>query len=179
MIEPFLFLMNGELEKPAYCEIAPVEFKNPNRVLSLVPVTSRILTLDRDFYTEEEIEADKTIWKSAYENTLKNQIRKNTDNDFISVRSNKTDVPCAAAFMLKGREKMFKALDINIENYYIIFITPDEVLFAEKAKYKPTQIRKVTANIKNKLNSLCPQNPPTLAVEVFEYDEENSKYVEI
>lgn len=179
MIEPFLYTISGELEDPAYCEPTPVEFKNPNRVLTLVPVTSRILTLDRDFYSKEEIKADKMILKAARENTMKSQIRKNTDNDFISIRSNKTEIPCVAAFMLQNREKLFKALNIEIDDYYVVFITPDEILFAEKAKYKPTQIRKVTANIRNKLNSLCQDNTPILATEVFEYDKEQSKYVEI
>lgn len=179
MVEPFLYTINRELEDPAYCEPAPVEFKNPNHVLTLVPVTSRILTLDRDFYSKEEIKADKMILKAARENTMKSQIRKNTDNDFISIRSNKTEIPCVAAFMLQNREKLFKALNIEIDDYYVVFITPDEILFAEKAKYKPTQIRKVTANIRNKLNSLCQDNTPILATEVFEYDKEQSKYVEI
>lgn len=179
MVEPFMYIFEGELEAPEYSEPAPVEFKNPTRMLSLIPITSRILSLDRTPYTIEELEADKSILKSAYENTSKNKIRKNTDNDFISVRSAKTDVPCVAAFMLKSREKLFAVLDITIDDYYIIFITPDEVLFAEKAKFKPTQIKKVTSNIKNKMNSLFPDGSPILSTEVFVYDQENEKYIEV
>lgn len=179
MIEPFLYVMNGTLEEPAYYEIAPVEFKNPMNSLTLVPITSRILSMDREFYTTDEIKADPNIMRMANENMIKNQIRKNTDNDFISIRSNKTDVPCAAVFLLPNREKMFKALGIDINDYYVIFITSDEVLFAEKAKFKPTQIRKLTANMKNKMTSLCPNGSPILCTEVFQYDQETSKYIEV
>ena len=180
MTEPFLYIINGTPDKPIYSETAPVQFKNPTKSLSLIPMTSRIMSMDRGFFTIDEINNDKSILKTAYENTAKNKIRKNTDNDFISVRSSKTEVPCAAAFMLRGKDKLFKALEINISEYYIIFITPDEVLFAEKQKFKPTQIKKITANIKNKLKSLFTgDNDPVLAVEVFVYDETQNEYIEV
>ena len=178
MTEPFMYIFNGELEKPIYSNPAPVEFKNPMKILSLMPITSRILSLDRQPFTTEEIENDPDILKMAYDNTSKNKIRKNTDNDFISVRSSKTDVPCTAAFMLNSKHKLFAALNIDIDDYYIIFITPDEVLFADKSKFKPTQIKKVTTNIKNKMTAIC-SDSPILAAEVFIYDKDEDKYVEV
>jgi len=179
MIEPYLYVFDGMLDKPLYSELAPVEFKNPNRMLSLIPMTNRILTLNREPFTVDEIEANRTILQQAYENTTKNKLRKNTDNDFISIRSNETEVPCAAGFLIPTKSKLFTALNIDINNYYIIFITPDEVLLANKEKFKPTQIRKVTANIKNKMNSLFTADSPILCTEVFTYVAEEDKYVEI
>lgn len=178
MTEPFMYIFEGELEKPEYSEPAPIEFKNPMRMLSLMPITSRILSLDRTPYTIDELKDNPDILKMAYENTSKNKIRKNTDNDFISVRSSKTEVPCTAAFMLNSKHKLFSALNIDIDDYYIIFISPDEVLFADKTKFKPTQIKKVTINIKNKMTTIC-NDSPVLATEVFVYDKDNDKYVEI
>ena len=77
MTEPFMYIFNGELEKPIYSNPAPVEFKNPMKILSLMPITSRILSLDRQPFTTEEIENDPDILKMAYDNTSKNKIRKN------------------------------------------------------------------------------------------------------
>lgn len=179
MVEPYLYVFDGMLDKPLYSELAPVEFKNPQKMLSLMPMTSRILTLGREPFTVDEIEKDSSILKQSYENTTKNKLRKNTDNDFISIRSNETEIPCAAGFLIPSRQKLFTALNIDINDYYIVFITPDEVLLADKQKFKPTQIRKVTANIKNKMNSLFTADSPILCTEVFIYDSEADKYVEI
>ena len=178
MTEPFIIPILGEPEN-AYFDTAPIDFKNPVETISLIPMTSRILTGDRAFYTKDEIENNKNILKEAYDNTNKNPLRRNTDNDFISVRSNKTGVPCTALFMSKNRERTFKALDININDFYIIFITMDEVMFAEKANYKPTQIKKIITNIKNKMSSLCPDGNPILSTKIFEYDAEVCRYIEV
>lgn len=178
MTEPFMYLIDGALEEPLYCEPAPVDFKNPLNRMSLVPMTSRIMSMDRGFYTSEEVRADGGILKSAYRNTLSNRVSRNTDNDFVSIRSDKTEMPCAAAFMLSSREKLFDALGIAVDDYYVIFITSDEVMFAKKSDFKPTQIRKVTANIRNKLNSLFPDNSPVLRTEVFVYDRDERRYKE-
>lgn len=179
MTEPFLYTLNNIPDDSAYYEIAPVQFKNPNKSLYLIPLTSKILASTRGFYTKEEIDENKSIIKSAYDNTAKNQLRKNTDNDFISIRSNKTDIPCAATFMTPNRHRLFKAIEIDITDYYIIFITADEVLLAEKATIKPTQIRKVLNNIKNKMTSLFPQASPVLTTTIFVYNMEDDCYVEI
>ena len=80
--------------------------------------------------------------------------------------------------MLNSKHKLFAALNIDIDDYYIIFITPDEVLFADKSKFKPTQIKKVTTNIKNKMTAIC-SDSPILAAEVFIYDKDEDKYVEV
>ena len=179
MTEPFLYLISRELDPPFYCERAPVDTRDPSQGLWLVPMTSRILSNDRGFYTDDELETDKLILKSANANTLKNRICKSTDNEFLSVRSNKGEVPCAAMFMLKGRSKIFEAIKIDPKDYYIIFITADEVMFAEKSKYKPTQIKKVLASIKNKMNSLFPDASPVLSTAIFEYNPEVSRYIEV
>ena len=178
MTEPFMIPILGEPEN-AYFDKAPVDFKNPVETISLIPMTSRILAGDRPLYTADEVKNDSNILKYAYENTQKNQLRKNTDNDFISVRSNKTNIPCTALFMSKNREKTFVALGIDIKDYYIIFITMDEIMFAEKKNYKPSQIKKIITNIKNKMNSLCPDANPVLSTKIFEYDCEVNRYIEI
>lgn len=169
MIEPFLYLINRRLEDGIYSEKAPADFKDPDQGLYMIPMTSRVLAGDRGFYTEAEIAADKAIMDAARANTRKNQIRKNVDNDFISIRSSQTGMPCAVIFMLKSREKTFEKIGIDPEKYYMMFITADEALFAEKAKYKPTQIRKILSNIKNKMNSTYPDASPVLSTAIFEY----------
>ena len=52
-------------------------------------------------------------------------------------------------------------------------------MFAEKSKYKPTQIKKVLASIKNKMNSLFPDASPVLSTAIFEYNPEVSRYIEV
>ena len=179
MNEPFLYLIAQPLEPPYYCEKAPVEFRNPVMGLYVIPMTSRILSGDRDFFTEGEIRADKSILKAAGSNTAKSSIRKNVDNEFMSIRSNRSGIPCTAVFMLSNREKTFELLNIDPDEYYMMPITPDEMMFAEKSKYKPAQIKKTLANIKNKMSSLFPDGSPVLTVSVFEYDKERHAYVEV
>lgn len=179
MFEPFFIVINSEPENHIYFEHAPVEFKNPTKGLYLIPMTSRILALDRGLYTVEEVNENKAWLQTAMTNTIKNALRKNTDSDFISIRSNKSSMPCAAIFMINNPEKIFNSLSLNIDDYYVIFITSDEVMFAEKSKYKPTQIKKIIMSIKNKMNSLCPDASPILATEIFEYDKEVNRYVEV
>lgn len=179
MIEPFLYLISGEPEAPAYAEKAPVDFKDAAAGLWLIPMTSRILSGDRPLYSAEEIEKDPGIMRAASANTVKNQIRKNTDNDFVSIRSNRTEMPCAALFVSKGRDKAFKAAGIDPSAYYAIFITADEIMFADKSKYKPAQIRKVIASIRNKMASLFPNASPVLSAAIFEYDGGSGRYVEL
>ena len=179
MTEPFLYLVGLKPDAPAYSEKAPADFKDPSQGLYMLPMTSRILAGDRGLYTEDEIKGDPNILKAASANTSKNQIRKNVDNDFISVRSNKTDMPCSVLFMLKGREKTLSMLGIDPDKFYAIFITSDETMFAEKAKYKPTQIKKILRNIENKMNSMYPNASPVLSTGIFEYDKEAARYVEV
>lgn len=179
MTEPFLYLIPGEPEAPAYSEKAPVDFKDAAGGFWLIPMTSRILSGDRELYSVSEIESNPGIMKAASVNTMKNMIRKNTDNDFISIRSNRTNMPCAALFMLKGREKAWKAAGIDPSAYYIMFVTSDEVMFADKSKFKPAQIRKVMSNIRNKMTSLFPGASPMLSTSIFEYDGGSGRYIEI
>jgi len=180
MAEPYYFLTSIPIPEPYYSEIAPVEFKQPDKKLYMVPLTEAIKTSVRDFFTRDELAEDKTILKMTANNTMKNHLRINTDNDFISIRSAKTQIPCAVSFMMPNKKAVFKVLNIdNILDYYIIFITSDEIMLAEKDKFKPTQIKKTITNIKNKMATLCPTDTPILATEIFVYDAEADRYVEI
>lgn len=178
MTEPFLLAMPGEPEDGIWRQPAPMEFRNPLSSVCLVIMTSRIIAGDRGMYTEAEIKADPQIVKSAADNTASNKLRMNTDNDFISIRSNKTRQPCAAAFLLPGRRRLFSNLRLDPSQYYFVFITQDEVLMAQKDKFKPSAIRKVTASMANKIRSLHPEGCPIVATEVFSYDPESDSYQE-
>ncbi len=178
MTEPFLLAMPSEPEDGAWFERAPVEFRDPTRSICLVPMTTRIMASDRALYSEDEVRADPQFLKSARSNTAKNAIRRSDDGDYVSVRSSRTGMPCAAMFFLQGREKLFDAVKIDPDRYYIVFITQDEVLFADRADFQLSNIRRTTKNISNKLRSLYPDGCPILATEVFCYDKAQRKYVE-
>lgn len=180
MTEPFLLAMPGEPDDGAWSMRAPVDFRDPTKCIALVPMTSRIMGSDRGLFTEEEIKADPQVLKSAKANTSRNPIRVgDADTDYVSIRSNKTGVPCAAMFFLEGREKLFKAVQAeDIENYYIIFITQDEVLLARKSDFPVSNIKRTVKNIRNKMQSLYPEGCPVLATEVFTYDKSIRRYVE-
>lgn len=178
-MEPYVTLINGQPKKPAYYQPAPLAFKDPHKIMSLIPVDESVLSGERDFYTVDEMKANETLLKSAYDNTARNMLRKFTDEEFLSVRSAKTGIPCAAAFMLSTKNMLFQALSLDISQYYIIFITYDEVMLAEKEKFKPAAIRKTVTNIRNKMSSVFKDASPVLCTEVFVYDKENDRYEEV
>lgn len=180
MTEPFLLAMPGKPDGDAWSMRAPADFRDPTKCISLVPMTSRIMGADRELYTEAEIKSDPQFLRSAKSNTARNAIRVGDgDADWVSVRSNRTGVPCAAMFFLDGREKLFGAIHAeNIEDYYIIFITQDEVLLARKADFPLSNIKRTVKNIRNKMQSLYPEGCPVLATEVFVYDKSARRYEE-
>lgn len=179
MLDPFLLALAAPPETGIWREEAPIDFRDPLKKICLVPVTERIMAGGRGFYTEAEIEADPSIIASARRNIMQNKLRKNLDNDFVSVRSNRTDTPCAAVFMSKGRETAFEALRIGrMQDFYTVFVTPDEVLFADKSRLKPANIRRVMSSIKNRVSSIFPEDAPILSMEVLEYDPGTGRYTE-
>ena len=179
MTEPFLLAMPGAPDvEGAWHETAPVEFRDPAKSICLVPMTSRISAADRGLMTDEEIRADPAFLKSARANTSRNAVRRGTEGEYLSVRSNKTGMPATAMFFMAGREKLFDALGIDPGEHYFIFITQDETLLARKSDLHLSNIRRTTRNIKNKLASLYPEGCPVLATEVFVYDKDARKYKE-
>lgn len=179
MTEPFLLAMPGEPDDGAWYERAPVEFRDPVKSICLIPMTSRVMASDRGLFTDAEIAEDPQLLKAARSNTMKNNIRKNdADNDYVSVRSNRTGMPCAAMFFMPNREKLFEALKCQPDRYYFIFITQDEVLLASREEFQLSNIKRTTRNIRNKLMSLYPEGCPVLATEVFAYDRDARKYIE-
>lgn len=180
MLEPFLMTLPEAPDPEIWREDAPIDFKDMTKKICLVPMASRIQAGDRGFYTVAEIEADPSIIKSARNNTLRNRLRKNTDNDFISIRSNGTETPCAAAFLCSGRMNAFESLKIGrIQDYYVVFMTPDEVLFADKEKLRPANIRRILTSIRNRVVSMYKGDAPILSMEVLEYDTGTDRYEEI
>lgn len=180
MLEPFLLALPEAPAPDIWREEAPVSFKDMTKKIYLVPMSSRIQAGDRGMYAVSEIEADPSIVKSARNNTLRNRLRKNTDNDFISIRSNGTETPCAAAFLCSGRMNAFESLKIGrIQDYYVVFMTPDEVLFADKEKLKPANIRRILSSIRNRVVSMYRDDAPILSMEVLEYDTGTDRYEEI
>ena len=181
MVEPFLYPIMATPGGNIYYEKTPTEFKNPRISMSLIPMNSRIIAGDRQFFTKDEIEADPILLRSAYENTIKNKLRISDKDKFISVRAaknNDKEIPCAACFMITTvNEKLFKTLNIDIDDFYIIFITPDEVLFAPQ-KLKITEVRKEIQNIKNKMSSIFNDDAPILTTRIFIYDKERMMYFE-
>ena len=169
MNEPYLLAVTALPDADVWHEKAPVDFKDPDRAVYLVPVTPRILSLERGMYTPEEVKADPELIKSAITNTRKNRLRRNVENDFVSLRSDNTQVPCVPMFLMDNRETVFKALAMDPMDYYIVFITPDEVLMADRNKFKPSIIRRMVDSINNRITSLYPNDTPILCKEVFEY----------
>lgn len=180
MLEPFLMALPEAPDPSIWREEAPIDFKDMTRKIFLVPMSSRIQAGDRGMYTVAEVEEDPSVIKSARNNTLRNRLRKNTDNDFISIRSNGTDTPCAAAFLCNGRMNAFESLKIGrIQDYYVIFMTPDEVLFADKEKLRPANIRRILTSIRNRVMSMYRTDAPILSMEVLEYDTGTNRYEEV
>ena len=188
-IEPFFYVINAEPSPPVYFETAPIDFHDPRENLYLIPVTANILAGNRSLYTQDEINAKPDI--IATENTLKGSIlRINYENNgFYSVRSNRTNLPAAAFLLLTNPEKRSKAWKtisgdgskhpISPYQRYVIFITPDEILFPDK-KISLTQIRKQLENIKNKMNSIYMNSTsPLLSTKILEFKQEVNRYAEV
>lgn len=180
MLEPFLLALPETPGPETWREEAPIDFKDMTKRIYLVPMSSRIQAGDREFYTVDEVKSDPSIVRSARNNTLRNKLRKNTDNDFVSIRSNGTETPCAAAFLCDGRTNAFDSLKIGrIQDYYAIFVSPDEVLFADKEKLRPANIRRILASIRNRVVSIYGDGAPILSMEVLEYDTGTDRYTEV
>ncbi len=169
MNEPYLLAVATPPDDGIWHEKAPVDFKDPDRGIYLVPVTPRVLSQERAMYTEDEVKADPEFVKAAIVNTRKNRLRRNTDNDFISLRSDNTQIPCTSMFFMDNRETVFKALAVDPIDYFIVFITSDEVLMADRIKFRPSNIRRMVDSIVNRISSLYPDDTPILCKEVFEY----------
>ena len=186
MTEPFMMAPPGD----GYWHMqGQARFKSPERQIVLVPMTSGIMAGDRPMYSVEECQADDTIWKNAVDNTAHIGLRVSVENDLVSVRSSKSaGTPGTAALLLPGpkrRARILQSLTDNLrgkkmppaQDHYFIFITPDEALMADKAKFTPSVLRKMVRNIKNQLES---SNPGLLlATEVMEYDPDEDCFQEV
>lgn len=189
MIEPFMMAVSGIPDPGTYSCRTPIKFKDPSRAVSLVPVNSAILSGDRPFYTVAQAKADDTIWKSAIDNTAQIGLRASTDNDLVSIRSSRdAGTPGAAVLLLPGRvrrARLMQALSDSLrakgkpaaQDCWFVFITPDEILLADKSEYPLTTLKKTIRSIRNQLES---KNPGVLlSAEVLEYDAENDTYREV
>lgn len=189
MIEPFMMAVSGRPDPAVYTCRTPIKFKDPNRAISLIPVSSEILSGDRPFYTVEQAKADDTIWKSAIDNTAQIGLRASTENDLISIRSTAdAKTPGAAVLLLPGKNRrirLFQALAENLrskgkpapQDCWFVFITPDEILLADKSEYPLTTLKKTVRSIRNQLESKKPG--VLLSMEVLEYDAETDTYREV
>lgn len=189
MIEPFMMAVSGVPGSGTYSCKAPIRFKDPARAVSLVPVNSAILCGDKPFYTEAQAKADDTIWKSAIDNTARIGLRASTENDLVSIRSSlDAGTPGSAVLLLPGRvrrTRLMQALSESLkskgkpaaQDCWFVFITPDEILLADKSEYPLTVLKKTIRSIRNQLDS---KNPGVLlSAEVLEYDAENDIYREV
>lgn len=189
MKEPFMMPSSQTPTDGVYSVNTRIEFKDPARKIVLVPMDTQIMSGERQCYTTQECEANNAIWKSAIENTAQIEPIVNTDNDLVSIRSAKSSgTPCAALLLLPGKNRRARLLRVITDNlakkklppaqdHYFIFITPDEILLADKAKFKPSVLRKTIRNIKNRLASTNPGL--LLSTEVLEYDADEDVYREI
>ncbi len=183
-MEPYIALLIDKPERPIHSEKAPVEFKNPRRELSMIVMTDEIIRGYRSFYLEDEIKKNPSIWQNACSMSIRNKLKATEIEDYISIRSNGTQIPCAASFMMPKREKIFNAIQpaggtkVDITDYYIIFVTHDEILIADKSKKKPSDIKKDVIDIRNKASYMYKEASPFLCAEVFTYDREKQLYIE-
>ena len=189
MNEPFMLAVSGRPEESIWRYEAPVRFKNPDRAICLVPMDTPVMSGDRPMYTVPELESGSAVWKAAIDNTALVPLRMSTENDMVSIRSSKAaGTPCAAVLLLPGskrRAKVMAPVDEylkkngmpDIAGHYFVFITQDEVLLADKAKIKPSILKKTIRSIKNQLES---QDPALLlSTEVLEYDKDEDEYREV
>lgn len=174
-----MYLTTETIQDPYYAEDCPLVFKDPKKSLKMIPINNDILLENRPLFTTDEINQDKSILKEAKNNTSMNRVRKFDDHDFISIRSADTDIPIGASFMLNIKEKLFQKLKLEPTEYFIIFITPDEILLADKTKYNKTNIKKNISAIQNKLKSKYGAESPILLTEVFYYDKDSKTYIEV
>lgn len=168
--EPYLLAMPGPPDDPeAWYLEAPVDFKDPSKHITLIIASSRILSGDRPLYSKTEVKADPALADTALRNTHTNRLSRGKGNDFLSLRSNSTGIPAAAAFLTDGREKIFRAAGVDPYQYYFVFLTADEVLLTEKSGLKPSAIRRLVKNAENRLRSSYHDDAPILSTEVLEY----------
>ena len=189
MKEPFMMPSPDLPPEGTYFINTHIEFKTANRSIVLIPMNISIISGDRACYTVQECEADTSIWKSAVENTANIDVTVNTDGDFVSIRSARSeDTPCGALLLLPGKNRRTRLLRMiseklrqkkmpDAQDHYFIFITPDEILLADKSKFKLTVVRKTIKNIRNRLTSTDPGL--LLSTEVLEYDADEDVYKEV
>lgn len=188
MMEPFMMASSATLDGRFWQVSAKLRFKDPDKRIILVPMTSEIMAGDRPMYTRAECEADDTIWKNAIDNTARIGLRISVENDLVSVRSSKSaDTPGTAALLLPGQKRRARILQSLTDSlhgkklpgaaeHYFVFITPDEVLMADRSRFTPSVLRKMVRSIKNQLES---SNPGLLlSTEVMEYDPDKDVYRE-
>lgn len=189
MLEPFMLAMSGKLDERIYSHKTPIRFKDPTRAINLIPVDSGILSGDKPLYTRSQVSADEAIWKSAVDNTARIGLRASVENDLISIRSAQSArTPGAAALLLPGRNrrnKIFQTLSENlkakgkpnVQDCLFVFITPDEILLADKSEFPLTTLKKTIRSIKNQLSSRNAES--LLSAEVLEYDPTDDIYREV
>ena len=189
MTEPFMMPSVNTPPDGTYFVNTRVEFKDPAKKLILIPMDTRIMSGERTLYTKQECDADPSIWKTAIENTAQIGLRISPDNDLVSLRSvKKAGTPCAAVLLLPGKNRRARLMALVSEKlkqehmppaqeHYFMFVTPDEILLADKSKLKPSVIRKAMRNIRNRLASTDPGL--LLSTEVLEYDTDEDVYREI
>lgn len=189
MNEPFMLAVSGRPEESIWHYEAPVRFKNPERAICLVPMDTPVMSGDREMYTAVELEKNSAVWKTAIDNTATVPLRMSIENDMVSIRSSKSaGTPCAAVLLLPGSKRRAKLLAPvseylkkngmpPIQGHYFVFITQDEILLADKAKIKPSILKKTLRSIKNQLEAMNPDL--LLATEVLEYDQDEDEYREV
>lgn len=189
MLEPFMLAMSGKPDGHVYSHRTPIRFKDPARAISLIPIDSGILSGDKPLYTSAQVSADETIWKSAVDNTARISLRISVENDLVSIRSAQSArTPGAAALLLPGRNrrnKIFQTLSENlkakgkpvVQDCLFVFITPDEILLADRSEFPLTTLKKTVRSVKNRLSNRNAES--LLSAEVLEYDPTDDIYREV
>ncbi|MCM1296337.1 MAG: hypothetical protein NC311_12430 [Muribaculaceae bacterium] len=190
MLEPFMLATSSLPDGDVWFHKANIEFHDPGRRICLLPMSTPVIACDRPFYTKDECEADNgRLWKAAVDNTANIPLRISVSDDLVSLRSAKSaGTPCAGVLLLPGGKRISRlmgSVDAILKNkkmppaadHYFVFITPDEILLADKAKLKASVLKKTVKNIRNRL---AEENKSLLlATEVLEYDAEDNVYHEV
>ena len=189
MTEPFMFATSAELPPGTYSYRAPVRFKDPEKAIRLILMDTPVMAGDREFYSADYVAENTDYAKAAIDNTAQIGFRLSRDRDVVSIRSSKASgIPCAAALLLQGpkrRARIMAAITDMLKkngmpdagSHYFVFVTPDEILMADKSKLRPGVLRKTLRNIKNRLESGDPGI--LLSTEVLEYDPAEDVFQEV
>lgn len=186
---PFMFATSADLPEGTYSYRAPIKFRDPARAVRLVPMDDQVMSGDRPFYTAGWVQQHQDFVKNAIDNTAQIGFRSNLEKDLVSIRSSKASgTPCAAALLLQGPKRRARLMGCLTEmlrkdgmpdarDHYFVFITPDEILMADREKMRPNVLRRVLKDIKNQLESSDPGI--LLSTEVLEYDQDEDVFREI